>query len=866
MKLLSFLLFCILFSTLAQAQDLPIGLTDEEKSKMHMIGANRAVTPPPFGPVRAVAEWDESIGVFTLWKNPGLIKEIQKDSEVYIVTTNSSWWDNYLTSNGIPLTNIHYLIAPTNSIYTRDFGPWFIWDGNNEFGMVDNIYNRPRPDDDLVPEVMSRVYQIPYYGMDLVHTGGNYYTDGWGNAWSSMLVFYENSKKTKAQVLQIMQDYLGIDQYVTPDLKYSIMHFDTYGKILSPDTILWGSFPEKTTPWIYNEATYKYYQTLQSAYGWPYKIHRIPLWSFGSSWTAYINSLMTNKKILTAKYNTSHDQEAKEIYENSAKGYKVKNIDAMGTNWGDSIHCRTRNYHKGDAIRIYPKPHWEVADDQNSFYKVVAEVIPHPSTTLNGDPNIYWTVTGGAPFNRTQMAATGNVNEYEGAIPGQAVGALISYYIRAEDMTGHSKVFPFVAPDGMFTIQVEDDVTVPDLDHDAIHGLTVSDWPLKLSCVSVDKTGIPEVSIQYRINGRTQPDLVMEREEGTFKFSGMMTGQIELRDVISYRILSRDSSSPFNTASNPKSGWNTFIIDNKNSILVIDLDVSPDTGAKLINVCDDLGLNAHYVTSWPSNLSNYDVVMICLGMKYKNKYLNSIQANELISFLNAGGAAYMEGGQCFYNDSASIIYNPYFGLANTTDGQDLNSPVKGVIGQVTEGMSFKHYGEWASSDNLYPSPSAKGVLKANSFFKGVTYSTGTYNTAAVSLQTSDLVDDFPFSTFKALTVCFLRHLGMNLNLTVSGDMGPGEEYCIDIEGDDNANFMLYYSLAPGYLPMGSTGVLQIDLQNMKLLYAGALPSNGRLSVTGRLPNIPALIGEEIYFQAYMEGLGHYFLSNRDRLR
>jgi len=358
----------------------------------------------------------------------------------------------------------------------------------------------------------------------------------------------------------------------------------------------------------------------------------------------------------------------------------------------------------------------------------------------------------------------------------------------------------------------------------------------------------------------------MTREEGTFKFSGMMTGPIALNDVISYRILSQDSSSPFNTASNPKSGWNTFTINNKNSILVIDLDVSPDTGAKLMDVCDDLGLNAHYVTSWPSALSNYDVVMICLGMKYKNKYLNSTQANELISFLNAGGAAYMEGGQCFYNDSASIIYNPYFGLTKTENGQDLNSPVEGVMGQVTEGMTFGHYGEWASSDNLYPLPAANGVLKANSFFKGVTYSTGTYHTAAVSLQTSDLLESFPFSTFKTLSVCFLKHLGMDLNLTVSGHMWPGEEYCIDLEGEVNANFILFHSLAPGYLPMGSIGIVQIDIQSMKLLFAGALPSTGRLSVSGRLPNLPSLIGEEIYFQAYMEGMGRYFLSNRDRLK
>ena len=49
--------------------------------------------------------------------------------------------------------------------------------------LIDWIYNRPRPLDDAVPELMSQLTGLPIYTTtevpyDLVHTGGNFMTDG----------------------------------------------------------------------------------------------------------------------------------------------------------------------------------------------------------------------------------------------------------------------------------------------------------------------------------------------------------------------------------------------------------------------------------------------------------------------------------------------------------------------------------------------------------------------------------------------------------------------------------------------------------------------------------------------------------------
>ena len=47
---------------------------------------------------------------------------------------------------------------------------------------------------------------------------------------------------------------------------------DTFGKILAPDRMIWAEFPKHTTAWCWNESVLEWLETLESAYGWPYKI------------------------------------------------------------------------------------------------------------------------------------------------------------------------------------------------------------------------------------------------------------------------------------------------------------------------------------------------------------------------------------------------------------------------------------------------------------------------------------------------------------------------------------------------------------------------------------------------------------------
>ncbi|MEQ1875810.1 MAG: agmatine deiminase family protein, partial [Bdellovibrionia bacterium] len=218
---------------------LPIGLAPHERSwqgpSFRALGKGTA----PVGPVHSLGEWEDSDAVMTLWTNPSYVKALGQNGLVRLIAdTNGDvgWWKNWLTSNSIPQANFDYIVTPTDTIWVRDYGPWWIVDGAGKFGIVDTIYNRPRPQDDKFPAYIAQALNVPRYEPGLVHTGGNYYSDGLGSAFSSTLVFKENSSLQPAEILKRMFAFLGIERYVTTPLgeNATIEHMDTFGKLVAP--------------------------------------------------------------------------------------------------------------------------------------------------------------------------------------------------------------------------------------------------------------------------------------------------------------------------------------------------------------------------------------------------------------------------------------------------------------------------------------------------------------------------------------------------------------------------------------------------------------------------------------------------------
>ena len=77
---------------------------------------------------------------------------------------------------------------------------------------MDFPYNRPRVNDDAVPQVVASTFSLPLYTIPVTHTGGNIMTDGKGKAASTYLVTEENTI-TESQIRTAMQQYLGVTDY-----------------------------------------------------------------------------------------------------------------------------------------------------------------------------------------------------------------------------------------------------------------------------------------------------------------------------------------------------------------------------------------------------------------------------------------------------------------------------------------------------------------------------------------------------------------------------------------------------------------------------------------------------------------------------
>ena len=290
------LLFFSVFYLTAQ-EELPKGLTETERDLLPQFKFNshRLISDPPEGPVRAAAEWEEVEYLLVRWTNSyqNILRQIVEvgvqECKVIITTQNESSVTSYLTNQGVDLTNVEFLNTGSNSIWIRDYGGNTIYsDDVGERALTDWIYNRPRPLDDIMPTEHANMIGMPIYVTDtgindLVNTGGNYMSDGLGNAFASNLILEENeagnpynvSAKTEDEIDAIMNAYMGIENYIKMEtLPYDeIHHIDMHMKLLDEETILVSRYPEGVADGPQIEENINYVlSNFQSPFGTPYEI------------------------------------------------------------------------------------------------------------------------------------------------------------------------------------------------------------------------------------------------------------------------------------------------------------------------------------------------------------------------------------------------------------------------------------------------------------------------------------------------------------------------------------------------------------------------------------------------------------------
>jgi agmatine deiminase len=395
--------------------------------------------------IRQPAEFEPMQGVLIRYQfgiSLAVIKEMAEDVNVVTIVASSSERNTVQSqyqSYGIDLSHCSYLIAPTDSYWTRDYGPWFIINEDSEQGVVDFTYNRPRPNDDLIPARYASNQSLPLTTMALETAGGNYMTDGQGTAISTTLVWGENPGLTHEQINQMVQEYLGITTYhVVPDVNNEyIEHIDCWGKYLSPDTILIREVPSSHSQYDEIEAAVDYFEAQTSCYGTPYNVVRV----YTPNDQPYTNSFILNNKVFVPIMGNQWDDDALASYQNAMPGYEV--LGFTGT-WQstDAIHCRAMGITDRYMLYIEHTPLSGFQENPDG-YEIEAKILPYSGQALiSSSTGVYWKADDHA-WNFIPMQPSGD-EYYHATIPPQANGTIVSYYIHAEDESGRTENHPYI--------------------------------------------------------------------------------------------------------------------------------------------------------------------------------------------------------------------------------------------------------------------------------------------------------------------------------------------------------------------------------------------------------------------------------------
>ena len=325
------LAFAFALSTLAAAQQsgiapdeqpLPRNLTPAEARYLeeHPLTSNlRSVTSPPAGPVHCVAEYEPMDGILIAWEGSSswytilaqMAAQITTvgDADVYVAVDSASEGNsarNAIAAQGADMARVTTMVVTTDSIWIRDYGPRYIYQGDVR-AIVDHTYNRPRPNDNLFSGFFSGFIGHRRYEHQLIHGGGNYHLDANDASFATRLIANENTSLTDQQIQDIWHDFQNVNTLLmTPLPSYidSTQHIDMWLQVVADDAVIVSDWPNQsgtTQDQICDAAAV-------TMAGLGYTVHRSPAQSTGGTHYTYTNAVMCNDLVLIPSYTNSSVQ------------------------------------------------------------------------------------------------------------------------------------------------------------------------------------------------------------------------------------------------------------------------------------------------------------------------------------------------------------------------------------------------------------------------------------------------------------------------------------------------------------------------------------------------------------------------------
>lgn len=338
-----------------EGSDTPRFLTDAERKYLEAnpIATPRGETPPPTGPVHCVAEYEPMEGILLAWESQTtLLTQMTQqittvgNAKVYMVVDTVSEQNSVattLSSNGVDLNKVQFVVRATDSVWIRDYGPRYIYEGNCR-AVVDHVYNRPRPLDDVLPGYFAgTVKKHAFYEIPLIHGGGNYHLDATGSSFATELIVNENPTLTQQQIVDYWMAYQNLSTTIYDAFPTSVdatQHIDMWMQVIADNKVIISDWPNNvnsTQDQICDAAAADL-----TARG--YTVFRTPARSVSGVHYTYTNAVMCNNLVLVPSYtNTTvspHNAPALAVWQSALPGHTIVQLNCQSIiSLAGAMHC-----------------------------------------------------------------------------------------------------------------------------------------------------------------------------------------------------------------------------------------------------------------------------------------------------------------------------------------------------------------------------------------------------------------------------------------------------------------------------------------------------------------------------------------------
>lgn len=415
------------------------------------------------------------------WISEQLANAIQPECPVWIRVKSagdSVILKRYMASQGTPLYNCRFFVAPVDDWWIRDYGPiGFYYGAQDSLGFLDLKYYDGRDRDDVFPDTLANAIGISNYKTTMYAEGGNIMTDGWGKFFFSDVITsvntdasYQSPPWTLNQTLDSLKRYFGAPELVKlKSLKCDggTGHIDLYLKMIDEQNLMVMQLPGEVTALDKQliEDNLQTIKTFNCTYNRPFHVYRIPMPTkdngtipktcamLNADARTYVNGLTLNKTFIYPTYsdnvdgNSAQDAEVEVYLKKIMPGYKMVGIDSrVISTGGGELHCITMQIPADNPIHLW-HPSIEGYQPLQSKYHIVVK-----ATNKSGMASVkcMWRKKGGSSY--TALSLTDSSGYYIGDIPGTGFVASdeIQYYISASSNNGKSISKPIVAPNGMY--------------------------------------------------------------------------------------------------------------------------------------------------------------------------------------------------------------------------------------------------------------------------------------------------------------------------------------------------------------------------------------------------------------------------------